>query len=950
MDTKSRFQNRVAAEVTRLKPFGNQSLLTSAATVLPVGGDTAALRRAGCLLLAAAALMLGRTGAEAQVNPPLVKVFGFTNQLESVPTANLLLATNGMLYGTAYSGGPSNFGGIFRLNPNGSSYAVLRYFTGTNGSVAGANPEAGLLEGGDGFLYGTTFAGGNSNAGCVFRLQPDGGGYTVLKNFTGAGGDGANPTAALVAGTNGLLYGTTAGGGSFANGTIFSLNKDGSGYAVRWHFDVTNGANPSAALLCGSDGRLYGVTESGGAATNGTVFALNHDGSGFTNLWNFSGAGGDGANPPASLIEDTNGVLYGMTYFGGSSNAGSIYKLGKDGSGYAVLYSFLGLNAGDADSPNAALKLASDGALYGTTLLGGTNGAGTVFKLNPDGGGYAILHHFAGGGEGRYPQSALLEAADGALYATTGAGGNGEGGTLFKLNKDASGFATVKSFYAFAGGDGFYPADALLPGSDGKLYGTTVKGGEFAGGTVFGMNPDGSAYQLLKSFGASATDGTDPRGGLVEGVDGALYGATYSGGASNAGTVFRLNHDGSGYGVLLHFGSITNDAQNPYGGLVQGTDGQLYGTTVFGGTNKAGTVFRVATNGTGYAVLRSFGGAANSPTNPFCRLVESPAGTFYGTTADGGTNAAGTVFKINSDGSGFAIVRSFAKDTNGWRPLAGVIRASDGLLYGMTAMGGTSSPGTVYQMATNGSGFAVVKTLTNSFARAGILEASDGGLYGAAYSGAPDYGIAFMVKKDGADYAVARTFGTGAGDGQYPKSALVQANDGSLFGTAAAGGAGWGAVYVLPWQPVILGQPQTQVLLDGNSALLSVAAAAATPLTYQWWFNGAAVPGSTNATLPFSSLDLTQAGNYQVVVANAGGSVTSAVASVSGYRFEWATNQSRFTLAGPAGAGYRIDVRNELASGWSPLTNLVLDASPAEITDPDSGSQAQRYYRLVLLP
>jgi uncharacterized repeat protein (TIGR03803 family) len=257
--------------------------------------------------------------------------------------------------------------------------------------------------------------------------------------------------------------------------------------------------------------------------------------------------------------------------------------------------------------------------------MGGTNDAGTVFKLNLDGSGYAVVHDFTGGSDGRYPQTALLELADGAIYGTASAGGNGEGGTVFKLNKDGNNFTMLKEFYAFAGGDGFHPADPLLIGSDGKVYGTTVKGGEFAAGTVFTMNLDGGAYQLLKNFGDSATDGTDPRGALVEGIDGGLYGTTYSGGASNAGTIFRLNKDGGNYGVLLNFGSTTNDGQNPYGGLMQGTDGKLYGTTVFGGTNKAGTIFRMAINGTAYTILRSLGGGANSPTNPYCRLAAPTA-------------------------------------------------------------------------------------------------------------------------------------------------------------------------------------------------------------------------------------------------------------------------------------------------------------------------------------
>lgn len=895
------------------------------------------------------ALTLGCLGAAASIVLPLLKSFGFTNQLEFLPSANLLLASDGMLYGETYSGGPSNCGCIFKVATNGAGYTVLHYFVGGDG----ANPEGGLLEGSDGCLYGSTYNGGVYKLGCIFRLNKDGSSYSTLKNFTGTGGDGANPSAALLEATNGLLYGTAYCGGAYTNGNIFSINKNGSGYALLLSFTHTNGANPSTALLQGSDGRLYGVTDSGGTWTNGTVFALSLDGTGFTNLWQFTGTNGDGGNPFSSVIEGNDGALYGTTYLGGVSNAGTVYKLGKDGSGYSVLLSFSGVAAGDGENPFASLKLGGDGVLYGTTQLGGTNGGGTVFKLNPDGGGYAVVHHFTGAsGEGRYPQSALVETADGPLYGTTASGGNGEGGTLFKLDKDASGFTTIKGFYIFSGGDGFYPADPLLAGSDGGLYGTTVKGGEYNAGTVFKISADGSAYQLLYSFGASPGDGTDPRGGLVECLDGRLYGATYSGGASNAGTIYCLNKDGTDHGVLLSFGSNTNDARAPYGGLLQAGDGRLYGTTVLGGTNLAGTVFRITTNGTAYAILRSLGGTANSPTNPYCRLIEYPTGTLYGTSAYGGTNKMGAVFRLNEDGSGLAMLRSFNQDTNGWRPLAGVTRASDGMLYGTTYLSsGTANAGTLYRIATNGTSFGVVQILSLGICRAAVLEAIDGTLYGIACgTGSQGYGAIFSSQKDGTSFATSRTFGSTSGDGLFPKSRLMQAGDGSIFGTTGAGGSGWGTVYVQPQRPFVLAQPQTQVLLAGESALLSIAAAGCPAPACQWLFNGSALGNATNGVLSLNPVNLAQAGSYQVIISNTVGSVTSAVVLVSAYDFNWGTNESCFTVAGALGSGYRIDYLDNLAASWNPLTNFTLTTSPCQISDPDSGTLPQRFYRLVRLP
>jgi uncharacterized repeat protein (TIGR03803 family) len=518
------------------------------------------------------------------------------------------------------------------------------------------------VEGSDGALYGTTSHGGanrsiDSAAGTVFRLNKDGSGYSVLYNFGSGFSDGWMPQAGLVEGNDGALYGTASIGGAVpfedqsgvgSFGTLFKLNKDGSGYAVLHRFSGANGAHPLAPLILASDGMFYGTTSSGGGNFAGTVFKLNQSGTDYALVRSFDN--GDGANPQAPLIQGSDGVLYGTTYSGGIYNVGTVFKLNRDGSGYRVLRSF-STTGRDGYWPQAGLLEGSDGALYGTTFFDSDDENGTVFKINKDGSGYSILRSFAGGnvGDGRNPQAGLIEARDGALYGTTFAGGAHESGTVFKLNKDGTGYSVVYSFSTDA-----LPKAPLIQGRDGALYGTTEgvdrnppSPGDF--GTVFKVSPDGSGYSLLHSFGISSDDGVHPHAGLLQGSDGALYGTT--GGWGEWGeidaTVFKLKEDGSGYSVLHRFASNDNPCCPRIGpslfSLVEGRDGMLYGTT----SSPGGTVFRLSKDGTDFSVVHSFGGNGRLwPSTPWAGLVQGTDGVLYGTTFGGGDLGFGTVFKL----------------------------------------------------------------------------------------------------------------------------------------------------------------------------------------------------------------------------------------------------------------------------------------------------------------
>jgi uncharacterized repeat protein (TIGR03803 family) len=323
---------------------------------------------------------------------------------------------------------------------------------------------------------------------------------------------------------------------------------------------------------------------------------LNKDGSGYVTLHSFNLQSNDGLSPQAKLIEGSDRALYGTTLEGGTGDQGTVFKLSKDGGGYMVLHHFTS-NAGDVWGTPEALLEGSDGGLYGTTSYGGSNAVGSVFKLNKDGTGYMILYSFGNTNNSLSP-SGLIEGRGGWLYGTTSAGGSAGVGTVFKLKKDGTGYSVLRSF-AGNDGDGQYPHGGLVLGSDNALYGTTLSGGRERVGTVFRLNPDGSGYGVLRSFSKSGGDGFNPNAALVEGSDGALYGATEYGGTTDAanidgaGIVFKLNKDGSGYTVLHRFSYSGGDGGHPAAGLIKGSDGALYGTTLQGGDLNRGTVFKL---------------------------------------------------------------------------------------------------------------------------------------------------------------------------------------------------------------------------------------------------------------------------------------------------------------------------------------------------------------------
>ena len=331
------------------------------------------------------------------------------------------------LYGETDYGGSTGKGVVYSMNTDGTGYTILHTFTGTTSD--GYGPLGSVVLNGS-TLYGTTYYGGSANDGVIYSVNTDGSGYQTLYSFTASAG--YKPYSTLL--MNGsMLYGTTyySSGGL---GSIFSFNTTSFSYSNLYTFTGSPGSgfSPLGGGLVLNGSTLYGMTAHGGTSTvsskDGVVFQINAIGSGYTNLVNFAG-GSDGANPYGGLTL-AGSTLYGMTRIGGSANDGTIFSVNLDGSGYTNLYSFSG-GAASGANPNGSLTLVGT-TLYGTTKSGGSSNDGVVFGINLNGNGYSNLHSFSGGADGANPDGDLT-MANNTLSGWTSAGGSANDGTVFAI-------------------------------------------------------------------------------------------------------------------------------------------------------------------------------------------------------------------------------------------------------------------------------------------------------------------------------------------------------------------------------------------------------------------------------------------------------------------------------------------------------------------------------------
>jgi uncharacterized repeat protein (TIGR03803 family) len=448
--------------------------------------------------------------------------FGWSIMAGSLPSG-LTLTTNGFISGTPTFAGTTSFtlkvtDALSTTATDTLTLTVLLRILHDFAQGGEIDPNGGLLLSGNA-LYGETFG---PISGAIFRVNADGTGFTNLYNFSGS--DGPGPIGGLALSGNNL-YGATVSGGAFGNGSLFKVNTDGTDFTNLYNFTPYNysvnsdGFRPLGGLLLSSN-ILYGTAQDGGSGARGTVFKINTDGTGFVNLHSFSYNGTEGMYPNGGLIISGN-TLYGTAELGGSSGDGVVFAINTDGTDFTNLYSFTALSAlspegtnSDGASPQGGLIL-SGGILYSTTRNGGGWGAGTVFAVNTDGTGFRNLHSFTGG-DGDQPFAGLVLSGN-TLYGTTSDGGSGGVGTLFAVNTDGTDFRNLYSFttdnYDSASGghtnsDGAFPYAGLILSAN-TLYGTAQNGGSLDAGTVFAFSVEQASIFNIP-YTASPTTGTVP--------------------------------------------------------------------------------------------------------------------------------------------------------------------------------------------------------------------------------------------------------------------------------------------------------------------------------------------------------------------------------------------------------------------------------------------------------
>lgn len=392
---------------------------------------------------------------------------------------------------------------------------------------------------------------------------------------------GSQATANAVLGPDGALYGTTSASSIVTGGLVYRAEADGSSVRTIYQFSLSDGLSPVAGLLLGSDGRLYGSTIFGAASqlgSTGTVFGLSPDGSGFSVIHRFdsysttnvlgSPVNDEGASPETELVEgpEPDGFLYGVTRSGGPNGTGVVFKLAKDGSGFAVLHAFSAVTSAAAVTPATndegldllgPLVVGSDGYLYGTASGGGANGSGTLFRVGLDGSGFEVIYTFSAltvnpsglsiNGDGATPIAGLTDGMDGKLYGVTNLGGAQGNGTIFSFDPLTNELETRHSFDSIGGAR---PTGELLLGQDGLLYGSTATGGTNAQGTTtygtlfsIGRDDTGIGFDSLLSF--EGSDGSTPTGKMLQLDASTFVGLAAGGGKCGQGLIYYFSLAGN---------------------------------------------------------------------------------------------------------------------------------------------------------------------------------------------------------------------------------------------------------------------------------------------------------------------------------------------------------------------------------------------------------------------
>jgi len=1054
---------------------------------------------------------------------------GTANNDGSDPQGGMVLGGDGNFYGTTLTGGAGFSGTVFMMTPQGA-VTILHSFQDGTVTNDGLSPQLPVVQGADGNFYGTTPQGGPAGRGTAFRITPQGT-LTILHSF-GDGSvtnDGQMPMSALIQLPDGNFYGTTSNGSvTSPNGVVYKMTSAGAITILHTFQDesvLNDGSQPNGALVLGSDGNLYGTAQLGGGVSNeGCVYELSSTGK-FLILHGFQdgSVANDGSTPLTALVQGSDGNLYGMTQAGGANSSnGTAYVIAPtqmlvtspttasasvtlpfsyqvvathaptgfsatnlpDGLSIDPLTGLitgtpttvqtkvavitltnaagsenfsLTITVGSLPAPVVTSVLTAYGSVgaaftYTTTATNAPTGyaatglTGTGLSIDPATGiisgtptsagtlsvsltasnatgpgaaaslsinilaapptlsqEYGVPHRFGDGtvtNDGVLPFS-IIQAFDGNFYGAAESGGANSAGTIFKMTPQG----VVSNFYSFNGnlgiagprsliqaanGDfigtsgnqifrltqtgtltllhifpGINQIQPLVQGFDGDFYSVVAQGGTALYGFAYKITPQGDVT-ILHNFrdGSVANDGITPQAALIQASDGNFYGTTTNGGTAGSGAIFKMTPTGT-VTILHNFGdhTVTNDGNYPQSSLVEGTDGNFYGTTGFSSAS-SGTVFKMTPQGT-VTILHVFG-STNDGSQPLAGLIQGYDGNFYGTTVGGGTFAEGTAFQITPQGV-LTIIHNFGDTSfaiDGTAPRTPLIQSPAGNFYGVTSQGGTSGTGSgaifsfnAMQAPTNvpifiGSAYQLSAIYSPfSFTPKALFGVSGAGEVNQGQSVQPSGSILSSLVQSFFPQTVHPFFSTTNWTltGTLPNYLTYDTSSGTISGTPVQ--AGTFTVTLTPHNAVGSGLPMTVTFFidvpPGISSPVSISTAINTPFNYQiastppasdygasnlpGWLSVDSVSGIISGTPPAAGAYV-----FDAVASNVSGQTSQVVAlTVTGGSSSVPTITSATTASISIASPFDYQITaSPAATGFTAFSlpaGLVFDASSGDI-------------------
>lgn len=683
--------------------------------------------------------------------------------------------TFGQILIGATEGGEMQFGSLVTLPVGGSSISGVVPFEGFEGTnhLLGAPVEAG------GKLYGLIYQGGCNGKGLLYQYDPATNEYYTKFKFDKV--NGQNPRGSLILAPNGKLYGTTADGGTIGYGVIFEYDFVNDVFTKKIELDSSEGRYPNDLYVL--NGRIYGTTSYGGVNNGGTIYEYDYILNSINVLFNFDSV--SGVAPTLSLVAALNGKLYGSTNGYGANGYGTIFEFDPQTS---TCICKVNLNS-NCYSTNGMTE-GSAGKLYGLSYSGGpgTGICGCIYEYDYIQDVFTVKHDF-NYNEGCRP-AGLFVKVNNKMYGLTSSEGAYSQGTLIEYNYQTD---TCITKHNFMYPNGSSPLGTLCYASNGKLYGITSNGGNensLGAGVLFEYNPSNASFQKRVTIGLGF-NGSEP-GDLVQASNGKVYGITKFGGDHNGGVIFEYNYQTNSKTVLHHF--VYTTGMYPRGGLMQASDGLLYGTTVNGGANGFGVIYCYDIVTGVYTVRAAF--TYSSGYNLYGALSETTNGKLYALTYQGGSSGNGTIAEFDINTNNLTEKFDFNSST-GYSPKGSLMKSSSGKFFGLTTEGATYGQGSLFEYDPITQILSVRHSFfgqNGNYPCGKLVESSNGHFFGMTnMGGVNDAGIIFEYI-DSSSQCIKR-FDFDAVSGYYPTGSLLKASNGKLYGMTNYGGNDEGVIF-----------------------------------------------------------------------------------------------------------------------------------------------------------